>query len=449
MDTINDIINKGTFNEDRTIFEFMPIIYMSRNKEYTYSLKIKLLNGNNELLPITDSILNNTFDFKSLGSAAKASIETISGQIGGKIREVPPTYIDKIKNIGKKNETNVVTQAFSVANHSYKLKLKTTGNTIASTDTPLPMLINKDTKLIEEDFINGITIQIKFNGVRWISYKDATGNIIKYSRDGNKFSEKSMPIITRELEIVFNNCMDYRALPELLGLTPEEAEYYNDVAPYWDGELYKHGIPLHVISGQARKAVSTIELDYYIYDVFFPKAIANGHQLTSGQRQRYIDYIFSKIEPFGLTHIKRVENYEVNNMIEVKTLFDEFLGNKYEGAIARKNNGIYEFSYNKHRSKSLVKLKPYFDDEFKIVGFTQGVAGRDLGAIIWICCVGDNKELTFTVVPNMSVTERKKLFKKITENESYIGKKLTVSYSELSATGIPQQPKGVAIRDYE
>jgi hypothetical protein len=63
METINDIISKGTFNEDRTIFDFTPIIYMSRNKEHTYSLKIKLLNGDNELLPITDSILKNTFDF--------------------------------------------------------------------------------------------------------------------------------------------------------------------------------------------------------------------------------------------------------------------------------------------------------------------------------------------------------------------------------------------------
>ena len=53
----------------------------------------------------------------------------------------------------------------------------------------------------------------------------------------------------------------------------------------------------------------------------------------------------------------------------------------------------------------------------------------------------------------MTILERKKLFKKLTENEAeqnnYIGKKLTVSYSELSATGVPQQPKGVAIRDYE
>ena len=467
---IDNNIIKGEFNEDNTIFHFTPIMYKNKNKEYIYSLQIKLLNNDtNEMLPITDSILNNDFDFKSLGHGVKAAIETISGQVGGKIREVAPTYIDKIKNVGKKNETNIITQAFRDAYGLYNKKLQKTGNAAASesimpsdgvafdgmppNEMPLPMTINKNNKLIEEDFTNGVTIQIKYNGVRWITYKNAAGDIIKYSRNGKLFSKKSMPIISNELEILFNNCMDYGALQELLGLSYEDAKYYNGATPYWDGELYKHGMTLQAISGQARKMTSTIDLDYYIYDVFFPNAIASGHHLTSAQRQKYIDYIFSKIEPFGLTHIKRVDNYEVHNTIEVKALFDEFLNNMYEGAIARKNNGIYEYSYNNHRSKDLVKLKPHLDDEFEIVGFTQGNKGKDLGAIIWVCCVEQNKELTFTVMPNMAISERKKLFKKLTENEAerenYIGKKLTVSYSELSATGVPQQPKGVAIRDYE
>ena len=72
-----------------------------------------------------------------------------------------------------------------------------------------------------------------------------------------------------------------------------------------------------------------------------------------------------------------------------------------------------------------------------------------MGAIIWICSTEDN--LTFHVVPNMDIIERKKLYKKFSEEkgESVIGKLLTVSYAELSPKGIPLQPKGIVIRDYE
>lgn len=473
-DAIANNIIKGTFDEDHLLFTFEPIHYITRGKPNTYTIVIQLLNSTGEILPITDEIL----DGEKMDEGLKASITTKSGQDGGKIRDVIPTFILKGKNIGKKNETNVVTQAFRDALTLYNKKsaktLYSDSDIDSAIDTekvisemPLPMTINKDSKLIDSDFENGVILQKKHNGVRYITYRkcgDTTMEkfcTVSYSRNGKLFSDKSMPKIKRELEILFDNSMDLclsskialNKIQNILKLSDEEFEQYKGAMPYFDGELYKHGMSLQEISGQARKKQSTIDLDYYIFDVFFPMAIANGHHLTSDQRQAYLDYIFSKVEPLGFTSVKRVENYKVNNPIEVKTLYDEFLLEGYEGAIARKNHGIYEYSYSSHRSKDLIKIKPYLDDEFEIVGFTQGVAGSNVGAIIWICCAHGNKDLTFTVVPNMLVGERKKLYKQLIENElesaKYIGKKLTVSYSELSSDGIPQQPKGVVIRDYE
>jgi len=491
-DAIANHVIKGTFDEDHLLFTFEPIHYITRGKPNTYTIVIQLLNATGEILPITDEIL----DGEKMDEGLKASIAPKSGQDGGKIRDVTPTFILKGKNIGKKNETNVVTQAFRDALGLYNKKLAKTlssdgakeesskgesskgeSSTEASSKKessteesgmPLPMTINKDSKLIDSDFENGVILQKKHNGVRYITYKKCDDNggsscsgIISYSRNGKLFSDKSMPKIKRELKILFDNSMDLcssskitlNKIQSILQLSDEEFEYYKGSTPYFDGELYKHGMSLQEISGQARKKQSNIDLDYYIFDVFFPMAIANGHHLTSDKRQAYLDYIFSKVESLGFTSVKRVENYKVNNPIEVKTLFDEFLSEGYEGAIARKDHGIYEYSYSNHRSKDLIKIKPYLDNEFEIVGFTQGIAGRDVGAIIWVCCVDNNKDLTFTVVPNMKTKERKELYKKLIENElecaKYIGKKLTVSYSELSSDGIPQQPKGVVIRDYE
>jgi hypothetical protein len=471
-DAIANNIIKGTFDEDHLLFTFEPINYITRGKPNTYTIVIQLLNFTDEILPITDEIL----DGKKMDEGLKASIVPKSGQDGGKIRDVTPTFILKGKNIGKKNETNVITQAFRDALTLYNKKLAKTLPSASDIDTakkgfsemPLPMTINKNSKLIDSDFENGVILQKKHNGVRYITYRKCGDTTemdkfftVSYSRKGTLFSDKSMPKIKRELEILFDNSMDLcssskialNKIQNILKLSDEEFEHYKGAIPYFDGELYKHGMSLQDISSQARKKQSTIDLDYYIFDVFFPMAIANGHHLTSDQRQSYLDYIFSKVEPLEFTSVKRVENYQVNNPIEVKTLFDEFLLEGYEGAIARKNHGIYEYSYSDHRSKDLIKIKPYLDDEFEIVGFTQGVAGSNVGAIIWICCAHGNKDLTFTVVPNMLVKKRKELYKQLIENElksaKYIGKKLTVSYSELSSDGIPQQPKGVVIRDYE
>jgi len=324
------------------------------------------------------------------------------------------------------------------------------------------MLVQKiqNVPLTEIDFNNGITLQKKLNGVHYITFMDEDNSIVKYSRSGLIYPKTSMPKITRDMEVIFNNSMMFCSnnktvldeIKHLLNLNDEQLELYKGAMPYYAGELYKHGISLNIISGQARKEHSSIDLEYHIFDVFFPTVIEKGHNLISSKRQMFIDYIFEKTREFGLVYVKRVENFPVHNMLEINALAESFLAENYEGAIARKNSGIYRYSYNNYHSRDVLKIKPTFDEEFKIVGFTQGTKGKDLGAIIWICCTSD-ESLTFHVVPNMSIDKRKKLYKKLSEphpiEESPIGKLLTVSFAELSPNKIPLQPKGVAIRDYE
>jgi ATP-dependent DNA ligase len=271
------------------------------------------------------------------------------------------------------------------------------------------------------------------------------------------YPNTSMPKINKDIKIIFNNSMVFCTstksildeMKHLLNLTDAELELYKDAMPYYAGELYKHGISLNIISGQAKNKKTSIDLEYHIFDVFFPTVIKKGHNLTSIYRQKFIDYIFDKTREFELKYIKRVENYKVHNMLEINALADDFISNGYEGAIARKDNGIYRYSFNNYHSRDVLKIKPTFDSEFKIVGFTQGLKGAHLGALIWICATEEN--LTFHVVPNMEIEERKKLYEKFSESkgESVIGKLLTVSYAELSPKGIPLQPKGIVIRDYE
>jgi len=469
-----EAIENGIFKGKLTdIYEFEPIRYTvgKNNKISQYTIVIKLLNSNNEIIPITDEMLEGG----KIDSTFKVSIETISIQEGGKIREMTPTYVTTGKNIGKVNETNMVTQAFRDALRLYNIRLSKVSSNLVGRPLedeepspkndhllmPPPMLVQKiqNNILTEEDFTNGITLQKKLNGVHYITFLNDT-EIVKYSRSGLIYPKSSMPKLTKEMKTIFNNSKVFCSsntkllndIKVLLQLTDGELELYKGAMPYYAGELYKHGISLNIISGQARKENTSIDLEYHIFDVFFPTVIEKGHNLISSKRQLFIDYIFEKVAPFELTNIKRVQNYPVYNMLEINALAENFIADGYEGAIARKNNGIYRYSINNYHSKEVLKIKPTFDSEFIISGFTQGTKGKDLGAIIWICSVGS---LQFHVVPNMPLAERKKLYKKLSESDTIalklppIGKLLTVSYAELSPNGIPLQPKGIAIRDYE
>jgi len=502
---------KGNFNPDNTIFRFNDIRYkLLSGKISILTLVIELLDNNGNCIPITDKMLEGD----KIPDGYKAVIKKESGQEGGKIREAIPTYITEGKHLNAINKTNIVTQAFRDALGTYirtlnrvasnlvsieeigtkaetkaetkikdaktsiKADTKTKANKKTKTSAeanieeikaepktdslmPPPMLVQniktKNNALSESDFRDGITLQRKLNGVHYITFRDINSSIVKYSRSGLTYAPTSMPKLNVELDIVFNNILKLNTKRYNI----PDADIYKDANPYFAGELYKHGIPLNLISGQARNEHTTIDLEYHIFDVFFPVAIEGGHNMESIYRQLYLDDLFLKLAPFKLQYVKRVENFEVHSMEEVDALVEQFLKDGYEGGIVRKNKGEYQYSFNNYHSKNVLKIKPAFDDEFPIIGFKQGSRGKDLGALIWICSLKNNAKITFSVVPNLGLDKRKEMFKELMEGDKYatLLKKiqedseerplLTVSYAELSAKGIPLQPKGIVIRDYE
>ena len=119
--------------------------------------------------------------------------------------------------------------------------------------------------------------------------------------------------------------------------------------------------------------------------------------------------------------------------------YSEFTDQNYEGIMIRNAEGPYKLKY---RSNDLIKLKPFQDNEYKIVDFKEGT-GRDSGCVIWICDNGKGKK--FSVRPKGTLEERKELFQ---NGKKYIGKKLTVRYQEL-LDECPRFGVGIDIRDYE
>jgi ATP-dependent DNA ligase len=434
FDAIRTDVIPGSFSPDRKKFVFKTLMYTSEKKGLLeWTIEVCLKKGT-KYVPIDDDMFHAKLD-----DHYTSEYIVTSQQVGGKIRDSVPTIINTGKNIGKKNETNVLCQAFKDAFSLYTKQLKRTS--IRTGDNrPPPMLvqwINSSTSstLTSEDFKKGITLQKKYNGVRYVTYYN--GQVVQYSRTGAEYHPAKY--LTDELTKLLTN-------------TP--SSYSN---PYLDGELYMHGKSLAYISGQARREDNKEPLYYYVFDVFFPDfdSDSDSTPVKSRDRQKYLDELFS-MNP-GLKYIKRVENYKVTNMDQINKLTDQFIKEGYEGSIARKDELEYKYSINNYHSSNIVKIKPIFSEEFKVVGFIGGKKGKDVGKIIWVCEVNDKKDpndTLFTVVPNMSLEDRSTLFKCLQESSLFDkhikNKLLTLEYAELSSkTGKPLQAKAIAFRTYE
>lgn len=448
----------GCFTTDLKHFIFPSLKYVNERKDLLeWSLDIKL-KKDDKYVSIDETMLDTPI-FK-FNDSYVAEIMVYSQQVGGKIRKSVPTIISTGKNIGKKNETNVLTQAFRDALSLYNKQLKKT-NIGSSDEKPPPMLIqwindSKTSTLTDEDFKNGITLQRKYNGVRYVTYININSSVVQYSRSGSDY-HPSESINTELIKLLTN--------PPIFVLnkygitTQEEINVYKYSNPYIDGELYLHGKSLSYISGQARKESDKEEMNYYIFDVFFPYAISEGFHMISKYRQQYLTDLFASTK---YKYLVRVENVHVKNMEDLNKKTELFIKEGYEGAVARKDAKEYKYSFNNYHSSNAVKIKPIYSKEFRVVDFTEGKKGKDVGKILWICEVDtpkDPNDNTFTVVPNLSLPDREKLFiclsKKVDTKHTRFEKDvkglyITLEYSELSEkTGKPLQAKAIAFRTYE
>ena len=533
----------GAFTSDaRTVFQFPSVVSgASRGGgRRSWSVAVSLAGPDGAPLAFTDAVLGGgALPPGAVGVVTATShYVTAAGAVGADRGGVVPTIVRAGKNLGKANATTAATQALRDALGLYSAKLRKAtapagpapgeddgaageddgapgeadgaagegapsaadaaknGGTAAF---PLPMLVQKygATKhgsLTDADFAAGVVVQRKLNGVRLVAFRPAAdeglrlgvppGGVCVYSRTRALYP--GVAHIKAGLAAHFQP----PAVPDLLitaadgAPLPAEAlaaarQAYQLDAVHLDGELYVHGRGLAWISGQARRDADS-ELEYHVFDCFFPGAIAAGHDMPSAQRQAYLALVFAAgPQPGGLaaaTHVRRVEAFPGPDLPAVLALRDRFLAEGYEGAIVRKGDKGYRYGDNNYHSTNLLKLKPIHDAEFRVVGYGQGARGKDVGAVLWIAEVDEahrvpGADWTFSVVPkDLSYPERYRIYALLgaeVDNTAaavaaggparlsrfardFLGLPLTVEFPERSAkTGKPTQAKALAFRTYE
>lgn len=379
---------------------------------------------------------------------AFATIE--HGQQDGKKQLTVRDYTEG-KNIGKKNETTPLQQCIAETRkkwldkkekESYQetlLQVSSQQSQQSQQTTTMPIYDDKNvvkkyfpmlaqtfdpkSKTAKKHTIEfPCFVQPKLDGLRCVIYRDpATGEIRRQSRTGTYFD--TMTHIAQSLAPLF-------------------AIYPNVIL---DGELYTTEIPFEELAGLIKtKKLSPQDhdnlcaIEYHIYDII--DETAPYHARHNSIKKMFAHVAASTASsPHTLPrYIRLVPTTEAKTPTEFKTEFGRFIEEGYEGIMLRNKMGMYRCNY---RSHDLQKYKEFMEEEFKIVGFTQG-DGRDKGTVIWICETKEGNE--FRVRPRGTMESRRKLFE---TGKKYVGKMLTVIFQELTEEGKPRFPVGKDVRE--
>lgn len=280
----------------------------------------------------------------------------------------------------------------------------------------------------------GVYVQPKIDGVRAIaSYNSVTGEVSLMSRQGK-------PIV--HLEKLKSDLKT-----ELFVKAPTIV---------FDGELYAHHLvdekgneidkddKFNIISGACRpvrKQPHPLEnqIGYHIFDIV---SSALGSQ---EERFKVLSKIFDGRERHLSDFNIHLVKWDVAKTVqEIYDAHDKYAYQNYEGVVIRTRDLTYE---NDHRSLKMRKYKHFSDAEYTIVG-AECDDGVDSEFFTWKCRT--TKGDVFNVKPSGTREFRRSQYAKFLESpRSFIGKKYTVKYQNLSPDGVPRFPVGVAVRDYE
>lgn len=439
----------GALNEDRSAWVFPPVITTtSHGKQSSWQVRVQLYKAGAVNNPTFVTINDKYFDSKNAveheGVKLNGWIKVDTG-IAGNINKRVPTEVTTGKNIGKASATNVFTQALRDALGQYNRQLKKAHfeAKAATADNANPDVIPADTapvaiascpELLPPMLAQVLTkwpesttyLQPKFNGVRSVIVLGCgdNPNIIMYSRRRNLYPE--FTYIKDELMAVLK---DYHTQGKKL---------------YLDGELYKHGVALQDISGYARREDKNTDtkLDFMLYDCF----VENDRGLKYSERKSILDDIFTK---YKFTYVKQVATTQCESRECADVIFKQALADGFEGAMVRLDVP-YEFSFNEYHSRVLLKMKPVFDAEMEVVGYTSSGKGKAAGALMIVCTTARDDPAhppkEFPVTPAMTLPERQALAKQMAVIEpngkthfanQWLGKKVIVEYDELSKDNLP------------
>ncbi|KAG3055635.1 hypothetical protein PC121_g15665 [Phytophthora cactorum] len=318
-----------------------------------------------------------------------AAYTTCSGYTGMKVTVSVPTIVQSGKNLGKKNATNALTQAYKDILSKYKNKIKY-GYTIEEiaapqqlAGLPFPMALQtwRDHGYKQQ---YPLSVQLKLDGLCMLAQLDGNGGV---------------RLATRRL----HDIPGFEAVKAALLRMFHESDMTTLTI---DGELYPNGISLQTISSIVRSTSISEQvkekLAFHVFDCFD----VNDPQMNFATRYPLLrTFVRSAQSMFvQLTETKRVDDPS-----QADSFFAETVAKGYEG-----------------------------------IG-----KGKDMGCVVFELETADGKR--FCSVPNGTYDYRKDPYKQAVKDfpGKFMAKLAKVLFDNLSKDGVPLRGRIVQIgRDY-
>lgn len=271
-----------------------------------------------------------------------------------------------------------------------------------------------------------------------------------YFKEGEEPTDLLRPMLAKsfdEKQIVYpcyiqpkiDGC---RALWDGHRLISRKGKYFEGVS-HIEAQLQEYDVPLDgeivLPDGNFQQTVrlikkerpESVELVYIIYDIADPT-------LTYDERYQKLEDICLGDEDLPNLCLIHDNTFFVTSFEEVGSIHSQFVSEGYEGSILRDPSGYYELN---KRSKSLLKMKDWYDQEFFVVGVERDVRG----GVVFVCAKNDERAevKTFKVSPAMTLEEREQ------DYSDKIGSLATLKYYDLTNDFTPKCANLIAFRDYE
>lgn len=392
-------------------------------------------------IPITRELINS----KKFSDGVVALYWSETGIEDMKMVRHIPVSVSTGKNLKKKNATTLLTQAISEAQSKWNKNFKKGGYVVDKSQISgecrkviSPMALHElptqdatkpfnlsNTKLWKEG--DHVFVGRKIDGNRMMATLDDNGDVFIYGRSG-AIPRNPLTHIRKQLKTLF--------------------EANGSIVPILDGEIYKHGMAHQLINGlYMNETADSSELNFIVFDIIVLNEARSKDTLgTYDKRQEYLRSYIENASRGDIPNIYINAEEEASTSAEIEKIYTQYLKDGYEGAVVRHADGLYEIGTTcERRSRRALKLKPVFDSEFEIVGYEEG-KGRDKGVIIWILKMTNGK--TFKARPADTIEARRELYEKMaTEFESnYLGKMMTVIYTDTTKDGTPRFPRAKGVR---
>lgn len=392
-----------------------PLFNIQNNKVRVWSIQLSLFDANKQEAPIKGDA-----ELIVVQPGYYASYSTISGYDGMKMIQSAETVVSTGKNLGRKNQTNALTQALKECRSKYAAKEHAgyAEQAVAMSTYPFPMAV-KSWKDYKHKLVFPLHVQPKLDGIRMLAL----------------YKNNNVKLLTRRLHEISGFVEVRASLKEMF----RSSKHTNLVI---DGELYAHGVNLQTISSIVRNESLSEDikssLQYHVFDCF---EVEKPELEFATRRDALIAFVQSaKTDKIVLTPTILAADSRVADDFYKKQIADG-----YEGVIYKSRGKPYAFDFNKEkRSMWYLKRKKQEDSEFIIVGFTEG-KGKDIGCIVFILETPNHKQ--FNCVPNGTYAYRREMYDqaKTDFDVTFKGRLAKVTYDDLSIDHVPLRGRIVQI----